>query len=116
MDFQLNNENEIAVVKIISKKLTNTEAASFRDYFAANIKDEFKVAIDLSGLDYMDSAGLGAIISVNNELKEKAESFGKEFRLALFGFNKNIETILSIFKMDTVICLCPSKEEALAKF
>lgn len=64
--------------------------------------------MDLAGVPYMDSAGLGVIM--NHYVS--AQNNGRRFYLC--GINDRVRALLETTKVDSVLHLCPSVEAALA--
>ena len=76
----------------------------------AHIVDRFsvpaaQVIVDLSGVDFMDSSGLGALVSGWQLTREDGT-----FRIA--GANPVVRRVFSITGMEDVFSLYPSVEEA----
>ncbi|HBE02328.1 MAG: hypothetical protein A2096_06675 [Spirochaetes bacterium GWF1_41_5] len=73
---ELTLENENSLKEEISGKLENDNCA--------------KVVLDLSGMEYIDSSGIGMLVYLNKELKNS----GKELAL------KNVsDSVMEIFKI-----------------
>ncbi len=69
-----------------------------------------KVLIDFSDTGYIDSSGLGALVSLSKKLREG----DGELRLA--GLNEDLRTLFELTKLDTLFKIDASPEEALAEF
>lgn len=63
--------------------------------------------LDLSGVSFIDSTGLGVLISLMRHLNENG---GK---LKLAGLQDEVRSIFEITRLYKVFDLCPSAEEAL---
>ena len=70
-------------------------------------KDEKKIAIDLSELSYISSAGLGVFISHLDEF----ESI--EVNMVLFGVNESVKEVFSILGLEKLLTITETKEEAI---
>lgn len=66
-----------------------------------------RVVVDLSGVDFMDSSGLGALVSGWQLTRDDGA-----FRIA--GANPIVQRVLSITGMEDVFALYPSVDEATA--
>jgi anti-anti-sigma factor len=64
--------------------------------------------LDLSGVPYMDSAGMGAIMNYYTHCQ------GKRVKLIVSGVNSRVMELFKMTRVDTVIALAPSVEEAEA--
>ena len=65
--------------------------------------------LDLSGVPYMDSAGMGAIINHYVHCQNKG------VRLIVAGVNSRVMELFKMTKVDTVIALAATVEEAEGK-
>lgn len=69
-----------------------------------------KVLVDFTDTGYIDSSGLGALVSLAKKLRE----VGGELRLA--GLNEDLRTLFELTKLDTLFSITASPEEALKGF
>lgn len=65
-----------------------------------------RIVIDLSGIPHMDSAGLGALLTLHAALHKDART------LALTRPEKRVQMLISLTKADTVLQMYPSVEAA----
>ena len=68
---------------------------------------EKKIVADLSGLDYISSAGLGVFISHLDEFKLQ------NVELALFGINETVKQVFDILGLEKLLTIENTKEEAI---
>jgi anti-sigma B factor antagonist len=71
---------------------------------------ERKFLIDFSETGYIDSSGLGVLVSLSKKIRE----LGGELRLA--GLNDDLHTLFELTKLDTLFAIDGSPEQALAAF
>jgi anti-sigma B factor antagonist len=71
---------------------------------------EKKVLVDFTNTGYIDSSGLGALVSLSKKLREAQG----ELRLA--GLNDDLRTLFELTKLDTLFRIDATPEEALAEF
>lgn len=69
-----------------------------------------RVLIDFSDGGYIDSSGLGALVSLNKRLREQ----GGELRLA--GLNDDLRTLFELTRLDTLFHLYGTRTDALVGF
>ena len=69
-----------------------------------------KFVIDFSKTGYIDSSGLGVLVSLSKKIREQ----GGELRLA--GLNADLQTLFELTKLDTLFAITRTAEEALAAF
>jgi len=108
------NTREVKDILIIdlSGQLTMGEAvASVRD----EIQDEVsqgarKVLLNLAGVSYIDSAGLGELIAAYTSVKNRGG------QLKLLSLTKRVHDLLQITKLSTVFELHDDEKEAIASF
>src|SRR5213594_3869570 len=67
-----------------------------------------RLVVDLSGVTYIDSAGLAALI----EAMQKVEGYGGKFLLA--GLQETVRSIFEISRLDQVFQIFPDIDTALA--
>lgn len=63
--------------------------------------------VDLSGVDYLDSAAVGMLVDVYKHAKAARS------RLSLVGMRDLVRSVFEITQLDHVFSIYPSKEEAL---
>ncbi len=71
---------------------------------------ERKVLIDFTETGYIDSSGLGALVSLSKKLRDT----GGELRLA--GLNEDLRTLFELTKLDSLFNIAETAEQALAAF
>ncbi len=69
-----------------------------------------KFVIDFSKTGYIDSSGLGVLVSLSKKIREQ----GGDLRLA--GLNEDLQTLFELTKLDTLFSITKTPEEALAAF
>ena len=67
-----------------------------------------KLVIDLTAVDYMDSAGLGLIVYVFGALREKNGS------LRICGVAPRLQSLLQLTKTDTFLAIDQTRTDSLA--
>lgn len=66
-----------------------------------------RVILDLSGVEFIDSSGLGAIVAAMKQL-------GTGRKLDLAGLTPTVDKVFRLTRMDTVFNLFPSLDDAVA--
>jgi anti-sigma B factor antagonist len=69
-----------------------------------------KFVIDFIKTGYIDSSGLGVLVSLSKKIREQ----GGELRLA--GLNEDLQTLFELTKLDTLFAITKTADEALAAF
>lgn len=66
-----------------------------------------RVAVDLSGVDYIDSAGVGALVRIFNSFQQSGG------RCRFFAPSKRVLQLLRMVRLDTVLELAEDERSAL---
>lgn len=69
-----------------------------------------KFVIDFSDTGYIDSSGLGVLVSLSKKIREQ----GGELRLS--SLNEDLRTLFELTKLDTLFTIADSREAALEDF
>ena len=77
---------------------------------AALDRGERRLLVDFSRTGYIDSSGLGALVSISKRVREA----GGELRLA--GLNDDLRFLFELTKLDTLFAITETPEQALASF
>lgn len=100
--------DDVLVVKPTKQRLDAQEAGSFKEHMGRCISDGHeKIILDLSRVEFIDSSGLGAIVSSLKMLGGKGE-------LSLCGIRETIMTMFKLTRMDRVFPIFATEAEALA--
>jgi len=73
-------------------------------------KGERKFLIDFSRTGYIDSSGLGVLVSLSKKIREQ----GGELRLA--NLNDDLKTLFELTKLDTLFQIADTRERGLQSF
>lgn len=71
---------------------------------------ERRFVLDFGPTAYIDSSGLGALVSINKKVRE----VGGDLRLA--GLNEDLRSLFELTKLDTLFTISETASEALAGF
>ena len=71
---------------------------------------ERRFVIDFSRTGYIDSSGLGALVTISKQVREQ----GGEMRLA--GLNDDLRTLFELTKLDTLFAIADTPQQALGSF
>jgi anti-sigma B factor antagonist len=71
---------------------------------------ERRILIDFSRTGYIDSSGLGALVSTSKKIREA----GGELRLS--GLNEDLRSLFELTKLDTLFAIAETPQQALASF
>lgn len=71
---------------------------------------ERKLLVDFAKTGYIDSSGLGALVSISKKVREQ----GGELRLS--GLNEDLRSLFELTKLDTLFAISDDAAQALAGF
>jgi len=72
--------------------------------------DERKLLVDFAKTGYIDSSGLGALVSISKKVREQ----GGELRLS--GLNEDLRSLFELTKLDTLFAIADNSAQALSGF
>jgi len=100
----------IAIIRPDEKHIDGYMAVDFKSKLNEIIQNGGeKIVIDLSSLEFIDSSGLGAMVSV---FKKK----GMSGKVKLCGVKNGVRSILELTRLDKVFPIYHSVKEAVASF
>ena len=101
-------EGDCLVVSLKEKRLDAVIAASFREALVERIdQGQRNIVLDMSQVSFMDSSGLGAVVSILKHL-------GTKGWLHLYGVTPGVMAVLKLTRMDRVFKTFDSRQAALA--
>ena len=96
-----------AMLATVSGSFDLNGAVQFKETIPPRISEEkSSLLVDMSEVEIMTSAGVGALIAVLNRL----ETFGG--RMSVFGCNKKVLRVLKICELETVLNVRDTAEQA----
>jgi anti-sigma B factor antagonist len=101
-------ENDILIVRPDVERLDASIATSFKHKMAEFIAGgNHSIILDLSRIEFIDSSGLGAIVSSLKSIADRGD-------LILYGITKNVMSMFRLTRMDRVFQIFSSEAEALS--
>ena len=110
MKIETNAKDGVAVARIDAESLETGNVAAFRSAITPVTERNEKVVLDLSEVGFMDSTGLGALLSCLRSLKAKNGS------LKLASLTPEVAQLFEMVMMDRVFEIHPDVEAAAASF
>jgi len=108
MKIEDRKDGEILIVKPVEKRLDASVAVEFKGKMAEFIKDGNElIVLDLSDVKFMDSSGLGAIVS-------SLKTLGRKGDLVISGTKEAVSSLFTITRMDRVFRMFANAEEAVS--
>ena len=110
MSFQTSKENAVVVVDVDGQLIVGNRQELKQKVLDELEAGERKFLIDFANTGYIDSSGLGVLVSLSKKIREQ----GGELRLA--NLNEDLRTLFELTKLDTLFNIADSRGEALASF
>lgn len=110
MDLPTRTEGNVVVAELTVEHLDASNAADFKQAALAAAKQSPDMVIDLGGIEFVDSSGLGALLSVLREVNSQG---GK---LAVCRVSRPVRTLFELVRMHRIFEIFPTSEEAVASF
>ena len=110
MNFDVSTQNDVTIVDVQGQLIVGN-----RQELKQKVLDELesgarKFLVDFSRTAYIDSSGLGVLVSLSKKIREH----GGELRLA--NLNDDLRNLFELTKLDTLFHIADSRDEALASF
>ena len=97
----------ILLVKPAEKRIDASAATDFKGKMIDRINAGNKrIVLDLAGVDFIDSSGLGAIVS-------SLKAIGNDGDLAICRINETVMTLFRLTRMNRVFQIFSTEEEAV---
>jgi anti-sigma B factor antagonist len=110
MELSVDQIGDIVVATVPGENLDAGSSRDFKTAAAPLLKPGAKLIFDLSGLSFVDSSGLGALLSCLRQLN----GIGGELKLC--GTSKPVRALFQLVRMHRVFELCNTREDAVRAF
>ena len=110
MEIGVEKTGDVAVVALRGEHLDASIAEEFKRDIAPILEANSKVVFDMGQLDFVDSAGLGAILSCLRRLS----AAGGDLKLS--EMTRPVRAVFEIARMHRIFDIFPTKEEAVRAF
>jgi anti-sigma B factor antagonist len=107
---QIKDASGVVVVQVEGQLIVGNRQELKGLVQAAMDAGERRVLIDFSRTGYIDSSGLGALVTISKKIREA----GGELRLA--GLNEDLRSLFELTKLDTLFAIAETPQQALASF
>ena len=104
------NKSGVVVVAVDGQLIVGNRQDLKQKVLDALDKGGRKFVVDFTRTGYIDSSGLGVLVSLSKKIRE----LGGDLRLA--GLNEDLQTLFELTKLDTLFSITRTPEEALAAF
>ena len=103
-------DNDVLVIELREDNLDASNVREFKDAVQAVIHERTRVVLDMSGVKFVDSSGLGALISC---LRQQNSRHG-DFKLC--AMSKTVRALFELMRMHRVFNIHDSREDAIRSF
>ena len=108
MEIAQRTEGRVLVAKTCEPRVDARLASEFKQRLLAMIESGHPlIALDLSDVDFLDSSGLGAIVSALKQLNGRGD-------LVIVGAKPAVTNLFRLTRMDKVFRMYPGTAEAVA--
>lgn len=108
MSYEISSQNGITIVEVAGQLIVGNRQA-LKDRILEELDGGArKFLIDFEETAYIDSSGLGVLVTLSKKIREK----GGELRLA--NLNEDLRALFELTRLDTLFRIADSREEALA--
>ena len=110
MSFAIHNEGDVCVVSVEGQLIVGNRQELKQKVLDEIERGERKFLVDFSQTGYIDSSGLGVLVSLSKKIREH----GGELRLT--NLNEDLKTLFELTKRDTLFQIAETRERALDSF
>ncbi|HDX4047861.1 TPA: STAS domain-containing protein [Enterobacter soli] len=109
MNIDTDRQHNVNIMMPSVRRLDASVAAAFKDAITREIGEDRKdLIIDFSKIDFIDSSGLGMLVSLLKMMNGRGE-------MTLCALNPNIRNMFTLTRMDRIFRICPDRASALAQ-
>ena len=110
MGFEVMKEGDVTVLDVEGQLIVGNRQELKQKVLDELESGEKRFLIDFDRTGYIDSSGLGVLVSLSKKIREQ----GGELRLA--NLNEDLRTLFELTKLDTLFQIADSRQEALSSF
>ena len=110
MSFQVSKSSEVTLIEVEGQLIVGNRQELKQQVLEQLEGGDMKFVIDFANTGYIDSSGLGVLVSLSKKIREQ----GGELRLS--SLNEDLRTLFELTKLDTLFKITDKKEEALEGF
>ncbi len=110
MSFTTKKQDGVVIMEIEGQLIVGNRQELKQKMLEELEKGGRKFLIDFDKTGYIDSSGLGVLVSLSKKIREQ----GGDLRLA--NLNEDLRTLFELTKLDTLFQIAETREQALASF
>jgi anti-sigma B factor antagonist len=108
MGFEVTKQDDVTILDVEGQLIVGNRQELKQKVLEELESGERRFLIDFERTGYIDSSGLGVLVSLSKKIREQ----GGELRLA--NLNEDLRTLFELTKLDTLFQISNSREEALS--
>ena len=110
MSFSVSNRGDVCIVEVEGQLIVGNRQELKQKILDELEKGTRKVLVDFARTGYIDSSGLGVLVSLSKKIRD----MGGDLRLA--NLNDDLQTLFELTKLDTLFRISETRERALENF
>lgn len=113
MNMELKQRTEgdgVIVIECLAENLDASNVRVFRESIQKLLENQLRVVLDMSSLKFVDSSGLGALVSCLRDIH------GRKGELYLCSMTRTVRALFELMRMHRVFEIFESVDEAVAAF
>lgn len=110
MSFAIKKSGDVCVVDVEGQLIVGNRQELKQKVLDELERGERRFLVDFSQTGYIDSSGLGVLVSLSKKIRES----GGELRLA--SLNDDLKTLFELTKLDTLFQIAHSRDAGLSSF
>jgi anti-sigma B factor antagonist len=110
MGFRVSRNGEVTLVEVEGQLIVGNRQELKQQVLDQLEAGDRKFVIDFANTGYIDSSGLGVLVSLSKKIREQSGE------LRLSSLNEDLRTLFELTKLDTLFRIADSKDKALQGF
>jgi anti-sigma B factor antagonist len=110
MGFDVSQQGQVTLVEVEGQLIVGNRQELKQQVLEQLENGDRKFVIDFAKTGYIDSSGLGVLVSLSKKIREQ----GGELRLS--SLNDDLRTLFELTKLDTLFRIADTKEQAMEGF
>lgn len=110
MEINVDRQDKVAIAEIPVEELDASNAGELKRDMAPILEANTRLVIDLTRLRFVDSSGLGAMLSCLRHVSAKGGD------LKLCGLSRQVRAAFELVRMHRIFDIFPTREEAVRAF
>lgn len=110
MSFEVSKNDDVTLIEVEGQLIVGNRQELKQQVLEQLEGGDRKFVIDFAETGYIDSSGLGVLVSLSKKIREQ----GGELRLS--SLNEDLRTLFELTKLDTLFRIADDKEQALEGF